>query len=248
MANTIAARELLLRMLGKGVTGDAGLLYRWLQMYFALREQPLSANFLEFKDDFSLDVQELFRGLPAGTKLPVNEQEIEIILRKLHEDNIIELVAPYDEYRLKDFKARCQNIPLTEGFFACNNLDFNPLQYIRSRVTRFCECHRIAPEHKEEIVIAVTEAAENAVKYSDQYAIYVWQRLDNDIYHIKVYNGVPELDLNSEISRGKFSEDVSLMRGVLVMSKLLDHLDIIRDSEKRRVEFVGSKKIAITNR
>ena len=119
------------------------------------------------------------------------------------------------------------------------------LQYIRSRVQNFCDSKGMIDSHRDEVVISVTEAAENAIKYSNVLPVFIEHGIENDEYFIRAINSVNDLNLKDEISRGKFSEDVSLMRGVLVMSKLLDYLDIVRDMEKKRVEFVGRKKVSI---
>jgi anti-sigma regulatory factor (Ser/Thr protein kinase) len=122
-------------------------------------------------------------------------------------------------------------------------MQLSPLQYIRSRVQNFCDSKGVIESHRDEIVISVTEAAENAIKYSNVIPVFIEHGIEKDEYFIRAINSVNDLNLNDEISRGKFSEDVSLMRGVLVMSKLLDYLDIARDVDKKRVEFVGRKKV-----
>lgn len=236
-----------MRILAKGVAGDAASFYRWAKMLFNLSRLPLPDNFQEFSKDFTHDVSEALVGFSSTPNAHISQNEIKTVLDDLYSQNVIEIIQPFGEFRLRENKETLLSLTNEEGFFSCNDIMLQPLQYIRSRVAWFCERHNITQTGIDDIIISVTEAAENAIKYSDNYPIYVWHRLNNHTYDIRLYNSSPEVDLTSEIKRGKFSEDVSLMRGVLVMSKLLDNLEIIRNTQKHRVEFIGTKTVSFNN-
>lgn len=211
-------------------------------MYDNLMTKGLPENLKHFQINLDESVRKPFQSL-NGSVGAASVEGIAAELEKLLAAGQVERIDPYNEFRLKDTEKWVFHDKKSEGFFICNDLSMNPLQYIRSRVQNFCLKHNIDEADRDELVISVTEAAENAIKYSNAFPILVKHSVIANEYSIQVFNSVSELNLNDEISRGKFSEDVSLMRGVLVMSKLLDFLDISRDSEKRIVEFIGKKTL-----
>lgn len=224
-----------------GVHGSAENLKQWVEMYRKLASQPLPQNLSEYQQALDKQVNPI-RGFET-VQLTDDFLQKEVI--RLFDAGATEVILPYSELRWRkqtDWVFHSEN---EESFFVANELNLSPLQYIRSRVQNFCESKGMIDSHRDEVVISVTEAAENAIKYSNVLPVYIHHGLEKDEYFIRAINSVTDLNLKDEISRGKFSEDVSLMRGVLVMSKLLDFLDIVRDVERRRVEFVGRKKVTL---
>lgn len=209
-------------------------------MYRLLVAQPLPENLREFQAD--LDKQAGDAKNHQSVELSDNFMQSEIT--RLFDAGATEVILPYSELRWRNHNEWIFHNGNSESFFVANDIKLSPLQYIRSRVQNFCDDKGVAASHRDEVVISVTEAAENAIKYSNVFPVYIHHGIENDEYYIRAVNSVNDLNLKDEISRGKFSEDVSLMRGVLVMSKLLDFLDIVRDVERKRVEFVGRKKIS----
>lgn len=224
-----------------GVHGSADNFRQWVEMYRLLAANPLPANLKEFQDILTAQIGEPTRF--ENAELTDNFLQREIM--RLFDAGATEVILPYSELRWRNHAEWVFQKPTVESFFVVNDIKLSPLQYIRSRVQNFCESKGVTEAHRDEIVISVTEAAENAIKYSNVLPVYIHHGIENGEYFIRAINSVNDLNLKDEISRGKFSEDVSLMRGVLVMSKLLDFLDIVRDVEKRRVEFIGRKKIAL---
>jgi len=210
-------------------------------MYRLLAGSPLPANLSEFQGYLDTQVS----GVPRQNGTEIDDDFLQKEIMRLFDAGATEVILPYSELRWRNHADWVFAKDNTEGFFVANDMRLSPLQYIRSRVQNFCDAKGVINAHRDEIVISVTEAAENAIKYSNVLPVYIYHGIENEEYFIRAINSVNDLNLKDEISRGKFSEDVSLMRGVLVMSKLLDFLDIIRDVEKKRVEFIGRKKITL---
>lgn len=232
----------MLTIFRKGVQCDAQTLLKWIPMYWEMKEGGLPQNFSDFSEAFKNDVAEVF-GNELNELKTIKLPEISQELEKMVSESILEKKVYFGEYSMVDDNQFVFTEKNEDIFFIGHQLSLNPLQLIRSRVSNFCKHHGISNVFLDEIIISVTEAAENAVKYSDVGPIYCEQRIENDEYKVTLINSIKDYDLSNEIDRGKFSENVSLMRGVLVMSKLLDTLNIERKSDLNRVEFIGSKKI-----
>lgn len=213
-------------------------------MYRLLAAAPLPDNLAEFQDSLNSQVGDILQFEHVNLNDALLQEEV----MRLFDAGSTEVILPYSELRWRNHSDWVFHERESEQFFVSNNMQQSPLQYIRSRVQNFCDSKGIIDSHRDEVVISVTEAAENAIKYSNALPVFIEQGIENGEYFIRAINSVSDLNLKDEISRGKFSEDVSLMRGVLVMSKLLDFLDIVRDLEKRRVEFVGRKKVQLRER
>jgi anti-sigma regulatory factor (Ser/Thr protein kinase) len=224
-----------------GVHGSAENIRQWVQMYRQLAAEPLPNNLAEFQP--SLDQQ--VAGIKKFADVELTDDLLQQELMHLFDAGATEVIMPYSELRWRNHAEWVFHTRNSEQFFVSSSMQLSPLQYIRSRVQNFCESKGMSEAHRDEVVISVTEAAENAIKYSNVLPVFIEHGIHGDEYFIRVINSVNDLNLKDEISRGKFSEDVSLMRGVLVMSKLLDYLDIARDVEKKRVEFIGRKKVSL---
>lgn len=233
-------RGILETVFCSGVHGSADNFRQWAQMYRLLAAKPLPANLSEFQSDLDRQVGDA----KEQSNIAIDENFMQREITRLFDAGATEVILPYSELRWRNHNEWVFHKDSSESFFVGNDMNFSPLQFIRSRVQNFCDDKGVIGPHRDEVVISVTEAAENAIKYSNVLHVYIHHGIENEEYFIRAVNSVNDLNLKDEISRGKFSEDVSLMRGVLVMSKLLDFLDIVRDVEKKRVEFVGRKKIS----
>lgn len=234
-------RGILETVLFAGVHGSAENLKQWVEMYRKLGAQPLPENLAEYQSALDKQVKPMLEH--DTVQLTDDFLQKEVI--RLFDAGATEVILPYSELRWRNQNDWVFHNDNEEAFFVANELNLSPLQYIRSRVQNFCDSKGMIASHRDEVVISVTEAAENAIKYSNVLPVYIHHGLEKDEYFIRAINSVTDLNLKDEISRGKFSEDVSLMRGVLVMSKLLDFLDIVRDVDRRRVEFIGRKKVTL---
>ncbi len=234
-------RGILETVLVAGVHGSAENLKQWVEMYRKLAAAPLPANLAEYQQALDKQVDPVRQ----HETVQLTDEYLQKEVIRLFDAGATEVILPYSELRWRNQNDWVFHNDNEEAFFVANELNLSPLQYIRSRVQNFCDSKGMIASHRDEVVISVTEAAENAIKYSNVLPVYIHHGLEKDEYFIRAINSVTDLNLKDEISRGKFSEDVSLMRGVLVMSKLLDFLDIVRDVDRRRVEFIGRKKVTL---
>lgn len=124
------------------------------------------------------------------------------------------------------------------------SLDCSPIQFFRSRLVSYLKYHKVETGIAQDIVIAAVEALENAVKYSSKDEIYVKYSIENDTFFLEIKNYYRQPELEEDIKRGKYDSSLTLMRGMLVMSKLFDEMNIELDEEKQLVIFHAKKKIA----
>ncbi len=123
------------------------------------------------------------------------------------------------------------------------NLLDSPIQMVRSRLERFLDFHKISEEDVIDLTIATTEAIENAVKYSDHTAINIYYEVRDGEFHIRIVNWVNEVRPEDDIEAGKYSPATTLMRGMMVMVKLFDSVDLDISDERRQVVFSATRKL-----
>lgn len=119
----------------------------------------------------------------------------------------------------------------------------SPIQMVRSRLETFFRLNQVSEEMIVDMSIATTEAMENAVKYNDTNPIDINYSLDGGDFRIEIRNGLKEVQIERDIQEGKYNSSLTLMRGMMVMSKLFDELDIdIKDTENLAI-FRAKKKV-----
>jgi anti-sigma regulatory factor (Ser/Thr protein kinase) len=101
-----------------------------------------------------------------------------------------------------------------------------PIQFARTRLESFLSYHRIDPEEIILLLIGGTEAFENAIKYNSgkYYSVRYW--LENKIFRMIVENDMTFVTVEENIASGKFDIATTLMRGLLVMNKIFDTMDL----------------------
>jgi anti-sigma regulatory factor (Ser/Thr protein kinase) len=99
-----------------------------------------------------------------------------------------------------------------------------------------------------DIVIASIEATENAVKYSSEDKIYVKYFIENYTFYIEIQNRYKIPEIQKDIENGKYNSSITLMRGMLVMSKLFDEMDINLIEDKKLAIFQAKKLISVKNK
>ncbi|MDH5720665.1 MAG: hypothetical protein OEZ13_08615 [Spirochaetia bacterium] len=232
--------ESLITLLSQGVYGSAGMLKNWAQMLFEIYETGLSKKIEDF--------QEVFK--KSRTYLPdenltviLNSKDsaIEETLENLYQKNVVKKIGLYDEYCLVDSSKYIFSGKNEDVFFIANRLELEPLHYFRARTQNYCLNKGISIKCINDIIIGSTEAVENAVKYSDTVSIAVKQTFVDHIYTLDIINTTEKINFSEEYLEKKYSEKGSLMRGVHIMNKLFDHVDIIREDEKDRV-ILSAKK------
>jgi anti-sigma regulatory factor (Ser/Thr protein kinase) len=133
-------------------------------------------------------------------------------------------------------------------YFAPSNLNYSPIQYVRSRLLSFLNYHKVDEEMIYDIVIASIEATENAVKYSSEDKIYVKYFIENYTFYIEIQNKYKIPEIQKDIQNGKYNSSITLMRGMLVMSKLFDEMDINLIEDKKLAIFQAKKLISVKNK
>jgi anti-sigma regulatory factor (Ser/Thr protein kinase) len=133
-------------------------------------------------------------------------------------------------------------------YFAPSNLNYSPIQYVRSRLLSFLNYHKVDEEMIYDIVIASIEATENAVKYSSEDKIYVKYFIENYTFYIEIQNKYKIPEIQKDIENGKYNSSITLMRGMLVMSKLFDEMDINLIEDKKLAIFQAKKLISVKNK
>lgn len=113
--------------------------------------------------------------------------------------------------------------------------EYSPIQYVRSRLEFFLRCNQVSEMDIMDISIATIEGIENAVKYGDGQNVFLSCSITTDrTLKISILNTIKQFDLESEIKRGKYSSTTTLMRGIMVMQKLFNYIDlqIIEDKQQ----------------
>jgi anti-sigma regulatory factor (Ser/Thr protein kinase) len=123
------------------------------------------------------------------------------------------------------------------------DLDFAPLQYVKSRSEFFLASHGADEDTVQDLSIAILEAVENTVKYGDGHWCEAVLQMENGTFRAILMNKIRNVDLDDDISRGKFSSKATLMKGMMVMGKLFDDIDLSFEEEAGIARFQGVKKI-----
>ncbi|MDH5717166.1 MAG: hypothetical protein OEZ22_05975 [Spirochaetia bacterium] len=233
--------EAIINLLTHGVEGTPAMIKDWGKMCLQIIREGLSEKIEGFHSEFMKSVKNFSTDSLLMLE-DADEKDIIKELKILEEKEIVLENTLYNEYSLKDKSKIIFFRNNHDVFFLGNNLNLNPLQYARSRVKNFCQQFNINKKNIDEIIISVIEAAENAVKYSDLYTIAAEQSFNGSNYKIKMVNSTYQIVYDEKSIEEKFSEKSSLMRGVKVMNKLFDSLNIERDNEINCVTLVAKKE------
>ena len=169
---------------------------------------------------------------------PSAEETLQALNELTAEGMLERHVSISEEFTLASLE---QATPITR-YRVSGFLKDSPIQMVRSRLETFFRIHGIREELIVDMSIATTEAMENAVKYNDQNPIEIQYSIDNGDFRIEIRNGLREVQIERDIEAGKYNSSLTLMRGMMVMSKLFDDLDIdIKDSENLAI-FTARKK------
>ena len=173
--------------------------------------------------------------------LDSSESETLEALNQLVSDGLLEKhVSISEEFVLSSLK---NAKPITR-YRVSGFLQDSPIQMVRSRLETYFRLNSVREEMIVDMSIATTEAMENAVKYNDHNPIEINYSIENGDFRIEIRNGLREVQIERDIEMGKYNSSLTLMRGMMVMSKLFDDLDIdIKDSENLAV-FTARKKVS----
>lgn len=157
-------------------------------------------------------------------------------------------VAQPGRFDPKEFTVNPARVPkgswLLDNYEILGAAKYSPIQYVRSRQEYFLLHNQASEEDVMDISIATIEAIENAVKYGDGQLV----RIENSItpqrvFKLTIVNQIKEFDLENEIERGKYSSNITLMRGIMVMQKLFDHLDLQINDASTQATLYAEKKL-----
>jgi anti-sigma regulatory factor (Ser/Thr protein kinase) len=127
---------------------------------------------------------------------------------------------------------------IQDSYSVLGAFEFSPIQYVRSRLEFFLKSNGVSDMDLMDISIATIEGIENAAKYGDGNVVSITASISPERkLKISITNTIKEFDLENEIERGKYSATTTLMRGIMVMQKLFNHLDlqIIEDKKQARL-------------
>ncbi|MCE9597991.1 MAG: ATP-binding protein [Spirochaetia bacterium] len=130
-----------------------------------------------------------------------------------------------------------------QEYLVSGNLRESPIQMVRSRLESYLRFHGGNEDFVMDVSIATTEAMENAVKYSDHSPISIRYSIENHVFHITITNRLSEVRLEKDIEAGKYTSTTTLMRGMMVMVKLFDEMDIEIKEEEKIAVFSAQKKL-----
>ncbi|MCC6275019.1 MAG: ATP-binding protein [Leptospiraceae bacterium] len=148
------------------------------------------------------------------------------------------------EYMISEKSASATKAIGSDSYLLLGAHEYSPLQYVRSRLEYFLRKNQVQEEIILDISIATIEAMENAVKYGDGEVVEVKCAIDKArIFKISILNNIKEFSLQGDIERGKFSSTATLMRGMMVMQKLFDKMDLDILEEKKQALFTAEKKV-----
>lgn len=143
------------------------------------------------------------------------------------------------EYMVSDVP----QMPARIEYTVSGDLDHAPLQMVRSRLEAFLRSHGATESEIIDVSIATTEAMENAVKYSDHQKIELAYQILDQVFDIRIVNRIGNVEPEQDIESGKYSGSLTLMRGMMVMVKLFDEMDIDISEEQQTAIFTAHKKL-----
>jgi anti-sigma regulatory factor (Ser/Thr protein kinase) len=148
------------------------------------------------------------------------------------------------EYLLPEKSSLIRKIGPTEKFVILGALKYNPMQYVRARLDFFLKMNGVADDLRMDLCIATVEAVENAAKYGDGLNVEVSFIIDKSkVFTLEMINTVKDFDLEDDILRGKFSSTATLMRGMMVMQKLFDSVDLDIIDNRKQAYLKATRKI-----
>ncbi len=148
------------------------------------------------------------------------------------------------EYTLSSDSSLKKKPSKKEEYLILGKVEFQPMQYVRSRMESFLRNNHVLEDLIVDLTIGSIEAVENAVKYGDGGSVEVAYSIERDLlFKIRLVNNLREFNIEEDIERGKFSSTATLMRGMMVMQKLFDKMDLEILEDKRQALFLAEKSL-----
>ncbi|MBW7856994.1 MAG: ATP-binding protein [Leptonema sp. (in: Bacteria)] len=189
-------------------------------------------------------VGDFTRWLSYSFQINANEDEVKTSLDLLLSNGQFVREADFQDDYISD---TIELFPDAYSFTCPRQLQSSPIQFFRSRLLSFLkQKNRVTEEEKIDIVIAAVEAIENAVKYSASGEVVVRFEMQSDQFRVEIENDVATAQPDHDIEIGKYDSSRTLMRGMMVMGRLFDEMDIVID-EHNRATFMAAKKLSINH-
>jgi anti-sigma regulatory factor (Ser/Thr protein kinase) len=118
--------------------------------------------------------------------------------------------------------------------------EFSPIQYVRSRLESFLKVNNVIEDDLVDVSIATIEAIENAAKYGDGNSVYVSCQIIDKKLELQIINKIKDVDLETELLK-KYTSATTLMKGVMVMQKLFNHVDLQILEETQQAKLYAEK-------
>ena len=236
--------QILKDIISQGTEGDYEAFHSWCRMYHELSQMRLPEKFSAYKNHFEssftknrskyqheckdLDLDEISKHIKSQVKKKIIRQD---------------KMDGRSKFLLSDLtNSSFNNLEGNEVVFLTNVLKHEPIYFFRSKIKNWFRLKGIGEDDILDVSIAVTEAVENAIKYSDQNPIIIEHSFSDRTYKFNIHNSVTHttVDLEDE----DFSKGASLMRGILIMSKIFHSFDIDRNEEKQIVSLKGEITIS----
>ncbi|WP_411821785.1 ATP-binding protein [Leptospira sp. 'Mane'] len=201
----------------------------------------LSGNARDFFSWVQMEVFRKFKDLPN-----TNLESVQDILNHLQSNGDI-VTNPFDprEYNLSEKSPLVRKVGNSEKYVILGALVYNPMQYARARLDYFLKCNQVPEDLRMDLCIATVEAVENAAKYGDGLNVEINYQIDKSkLFTIEMLNTVKDFNLEDDIQRGKFSSTATLMRGMMVMQKLFDAVDLEILDNRKQAYLKASRKLS----
>ncbi|AOP35209.1 anti-sigma regulatory factor [Leptospira tipperaryensis] len=206
-------------MLSQGLTGTVNDFYAWIRM----------ETLRKFKDEPDTE---------NSVVATILESLVNSGFAKLNKFN-------QKEFHIHPDHTQGKKSPSKDSYVLLGKIAFQPMQYVRSRFEFFLKSQGTQEDIVMDLCIGALEAVENAVKYGDGTEVEVEYSIDrSQTLFIKIVNNLKELNLEQDIERGKFSSTATLMRGMMVMQKLFDELDLEILEGRKQAQFNAKKKLS----
>ena len=118
--------------------------------------------------------------------------------------------------------------------------EFSPIQYVRSRLESFLKVNNVVEDDLVDVSIATIEAIENAAKYGDGNSVFVSCQIIGKKLELQIINKIKDVDLETELLK-KYTSATTLMKGVMVMQKLFNHVDLQILEETQQAKLYAEK-------
>ncbi|MDF3822476.1 ATP-binding protein [Leptospira sp. 96542] len=200
----------------------------------------LAGNVTDFYSWVKMEVQRKFKDDPSSTL-----EQVQTVLDEFIAHGIIQ-TNPLDsrEYSLSNNFTPIKKLGPKDQFTILGALKFNPMQYVRTRLDYFLKRNSVREDLRLDLCIATVEAVENAAKYGDGLNVEIVFQLDkSNVFTIEMINNVKDFNLEDDIQRGKFSSTATLMRGMMVMQKLFDSVDLEISDNRKQATLKASRKL-----